>query len=120
MRYDSSNTEGYTVIDDATGRTIKDVLWVDDGDLQYAVECSATVNFYTGTYTVDEVITTVKSVTINHAAREIHLNTPPIAPAVVAFRQPPTACRECTNECSCKRIGMCLRFKCGFGEVEAP
>jgi hypothetical protein len=65
----------------------------------------------------------VTAVIVNHAAREIHVNTPqPIMLSITLGNPPrePSACDECTDDSSCKRIGQCLRFKCAFGEVAKP
>jgi hypothetical protein len=118
MRYDSSNMPACKVIDDATGQEIKLVIWVDDVTLEYAAWGGYS------TYMPMETITKVSSVKVNHAAREIHVNEPPLATPVnrclPKFGTASFACGECCQQDTCRRIDYCPAHRCGFGEAKAP
>jgi hypothetical protein len=111
---------GFRVIDDAANAEVKNVTWVDDVNLEYEVLLPPASIYALGPYS--DVIK-VSAVSVNHAAREIHVNTPqPVMLSITLGKTPreASACDECCEENSCKRIGQCLRFKCAFGEVAKP
>lgn len=109
----------FKTIDDATGMQVENVLWVDDEHLEYAFVDTS------GPY-LESKILKVTRVSVNHCAREIHLNEPRlISIRLVQLRspdalKPPQPCDECCDEGACSRIGQCMRFKCAFGEVSKP
>jgi hypothetical protein len=110
----------FKVIDDATRLEIENWLWVDDTDLKYEVLNYPARWPFHGQSTV---IFTVSAVAVNHAAREIHVNTPqPIVLSITLGKTPreASACDECCEESTCRRIGQCMRYRCAFGCVDAP
>jgi hypothetical protein len=65
----------------------------------------------------------VSAVIVNHAAREIHVNTPQPIMLTVAIGAPARAvraCDECCQEEACRRIDYCAAYRCGFGQDEKP
>jgi hypothetical protein len=121
----------YKVIDDATGKEIEAILWVDDVDLEYAAVWKGgwcgSFNFQTGVSitrkTGDTYIEKVTAVSVNHTAREIHVNTPqPVVLTITVGHAKPQqgACDECCDESACQRINQCLRYRCCYGEVSKP
>jgi hypothetical protein len=119
----------FKVIDDATGCEVKDFLWVDDFSLEYAVpDPSYNRIVFTGTSIIADVaekITKVSRVSVNYAAKEIHLNEPKLvqiqlASPAASVSQEPRACEECCQESTCRRINYCAAWKCSFGEVAKP
>src|SRR5690348_5711369 len=109
--------EGYRVIDDSTGKEIQQWIWVDDCPPQYALAGSYSV----WGLPVLENIVDVTRVSVNHAARQIHVNDPPHvhASSGIVVREL-HACEECTQEPTCARINYCAQFRCGFGEARKP
>jgi hypothetical protein len=110
----------YKVIDDAARVEIGNWLWVDDKDLEYEVLWYPARPPFHGAYTD---IRKVSAVSVNHAAQEIHVNTPqPVVLTIMvgqaAKREEP--CDECCDESACRRCNQCLRFKAPFGEVALP
>jgi hypothetical protein len=114
--------DGFKVIDDATNTPVENVTWVDDVALEYEIfRKQAHYSLVTSIWGME--IVKVSAVTVNHAAREIHVNQPqPVVLSITLGKTPrePSACDECCEEGSCKRIGQCLRFKCEFGSVDKP
>jgi hypothetical protein len=109
---------GFKVIDDATHSELTQVTWVDDVKLEYEV--------FRPDHSIfgwKASIVKVSAVSVNHAAREIHVNTPqPIMLSITLGNQPreASACDECCEESACRRIGQCMRYRCAFGECNKP
>jgi hypothetical protein len=77
MRLDTaSGFRSFSVTDDATGKAILFVLWVDDTALEYAV-IAQPLQFNWDTFQPAEDVIKVTRVAMNYANREIHLNEPP-------------------------------------------
>jgi hypothetical protein len=111
---------GYKVIDDATRLEIQRVLWVDDVALEYQTVKQPAYHPYGG---LDTDVVKVTAVTVNHAAREIHVNTPQPIVLSISVGTPERvlrACGECCQEATCRRTDYCARYRCGFGQEDKP
>jgi|GEM_PF-6105177 hypothetical protein len=119
MRMDSQSfPQGVKVVDDATGTTLHDVVWVDDVSLEYAV-VSQPVRYDLGTWEIATDVVKVTRVQIDWVSKVIHLNDLPAPAAAIAVREL-HACDQCCQEETCRRIHYCAAYRCGFGEVAKP
>jgi hypothetical protein len=119
MRYDSSSVPfPVKVVDDATGQEVKDVLWVDDITLEYAV-MSQPPHYIAFTDEIASEVVKVSHVRVDLVNRVIHVNQPP---ALAASMGDPKlkACAECCQESTCRRIHYCAQWRTGFGEARQP
>lgn len=110
----------FEVRDAATGRTVSEVIWVDDVTLEYATPSQPIrLDWHTLELAID--IHKVTRVLVDYANRVIHVNEPPLvhARAGIAVREL-HACAECCQADTCRRIDYCAAFKCGFGEAKQP
>lgn len=119
MRIDAAaGFVGFKVIDDATGKPLAYVTWVDDATLEYAV-ISQPPRLKLGTDDIVEDVVKVTRVAMNYPAREIHVNEPMFVWSGVEVREL-HKCDACCQEGACRRIDYCVRYKCGFGEAKQP
>jgi hypothetical protein len=114
--------DGFKVIDDATNTPVENVTWVDDVALEYEIfRKQAHYSLVTSIWGME--IVKVSAVSVNHAAREIHVNTPQPIMLTVAVGAPVRAvraCAECRQEETCRRIDDCAAYRCGFGQDDKP
>lgn len=105
---------GFTMVDDATGKTVDNWSWIDPRALEYC--------YFDGTFIWGGLVTEtakVSRVLVNYVAREIHVNELPM-PQVAGQVRELHACNECTQPDTCRRIHYCAAWKCGFGEASKP
>jgi hypothetical protein len=111
----------FKVIDDATRAEIAGFTWVDDVRLEYEAYVLPARYGCNGGLATE--IVKVSAVSVNHAAREIHVNTPQPIMLTVTVGAPVRAvraCTECRQEETCRRIDYCAAYRCGFGRDEKP
>jgi hypothetical protein len=111
----------FKVIDDAKRAEIAGFTWVDDVRLEYEAYVLPARYGCNGGLATE--IVKVTAVIVNHAAREIHVNTPQPIMLTVAVGAPVRAvraCAECRQEETCRRIDYCAAYRCGFGQDDKP
>jgi hypothetical protein len=115
----STGFVGFTVIDDATGKTLREVVWVDDVALEAATLARPLrVDILTLKAAVD--VMKVTRVAVDYAAEVIHLNDPVRPWTLVTQTSEPKPCDECRQPETCRRTDFCAQYRCGFGEAKKP
>src|SRR5262245_3602176 len=91
------------VIDDRSGDEVAHFLWLDTESLELCVG-----------WAIYSVTTQVSSVRVNWAAKVIHVNDPPAQAVSTPTAKPASACANCRQEETCRRIDYCAAHKCCF------
>jgi hypothetical protein len=111
----------FKVIDDATRAEIAGFTWVDDVRLEYEAYVLPARYGCNGGLATE--IVKVTAVIVNHAAREIHVNTAAAGSAHGSYGAPARAvraCDACCQEETCRRTDYCAAYRCGFGQDDKP
>lgn len=108
---------GFKFIDDATGQEVKDVLWVDDHTLEYAVMKTRSFFDMAAGLELDTEVFKVTRVRVDYVLSEVHFNEPP-QPAAPERKLHP--CGECRQAECCRRIDWCAQYRTAFGEARLP
>jgi hypothetical protein len=105
------------MIDDATRSRDCGWTWVDDVSLEYEA-CARN-----GWGARPDAIVKVSAVSVNHAAREIHVNTPqPVMLSITLGKTPreASACDECCEEAPVGASGSACGYRCWVRRDEKP